>query len=324
MVNQTLKVEQQRKATERFYGRESIRETTKIEMVPSASRMTFIDPSDGLALERIMLKSDLLAINYLELGFIASRPVCRIQVIDPHGQSEGAATGFLVGSNLLMTNNHVLQKPEMAIKSLAEFDFEDDTNWHCRPTKTFELRPNEVFVTDEDLDFTVVALASTASDGTLLSNYGILRLVEETGKVQKGECVSIIEHAEGGLKQCCIRENEVVDIFDSWMHYLTDTQPGASGSPVFNDQWLVVALHHSGVMKKDAQGNILKIDGQPYREGIDDPNTVAWVANEGVRVSHIFQSLETLSASNAMAAEALHRLRSQVVTPFPNVTITPS
>jgi endonuclease G len=324
MVNQTLKAEQQRKAAERFYGRKSIRETTKIEKRPTARRLNFIDPSDGLALERIMGKSDLVEINYLELGFIASRPVCRIQVIDLYGQPEGYGTGFLVGPKLLLTNNHVLEKPADAMKSLAEFDFEEDTNSRCKPTKIFELRPNEVFVTDKDLDFTMVSLAPTSSDGTSLYNYGVLRLAEESGKVQQGECVSIIQHPEGGLKQCCIRENEVVDIFDNWLHYLTDTQPGSSGSPVFNDQWLVAALHHAGIPKKDAQGNILKTDDQPYREGIDDPNTIAWIANEGVRISSIFQDLEKLSASDAMALEALRRLRSQVVTPFPNVTITPS
>jgi endonuclease G len=324
MVDQTLKAEQQRKAAARFYGRKSTRET-EIEKQPTTRRLNFIDASDGLALERIMGKSDLVGINYLELGLLASRPVCRIQVIDLYGRTEGYGTGFLVGPNLLLTNNHVLEKPGMAMKSFAEFDFEEDTNSRRKPTNTFDLRPGEVFVTDKDLDFTMVSLAPTASDGTHLNNYGILHLVEETGKVQQGEYVSIIQHPEGGLKQCCIRENQVVDVFDNWLHYLTDTQPGSSGSPVFNDQWLVVALHHSGVPKMDAQGNILKIDGRPYREGIDNPNTIAWIANEGVRVSRIFQELEKRSASDAMAAEALRRLRSQGVAPLgPSVIITPS
>ena len=30
------------------------------------------------------------------------------------------------------------------------------------------------------------------------------------------------------------------------VQYLTDTLPGSSGSPVFDEQWNVVALHHSG------------------------------------------------------------------------------
>lgn len=30
------------------------------------------------------------------------------------------------------------------------------------------------------------------------------------------------------------------------MQYLTDTMPGSSGSPVFDKDWRLVALHHSG------------------------------------------------------------------------------
>jgi V8-like Glu-specific endopeptidase len=30
------------------------------------------------------------------------------------------------------------------------------------------------------------------------------------------------------------------------LQYLTDTLPGSSGSPVFDRDWNVVALHHSG------------------------------------------------------------------------------
>ena len=44
-----------------------------------------------------------------------------------------------------------------------------------------------------------------------------------------------------------LRQNQVVDIFDLYVTYQTDTATGSSGAPVFNDQWDVVALHHSGV-----------------------------------------------------------------------------
>jgi endonuclease G len=336
MVEQTLKAEQQREATERFYERQRAREAIRqpreegapegrefmIEAQPIERRLKFIDPADGLALERVLGKSDLVGINYLELGLLAARPVCRIQVVNPLGRTEGYGTGFLVGPNLLLTNNHVLEKAEMAMKSFAEFDFEEDINGRLRATKAFELRPDELFVTDKRLDFTLVSIALTASDGTPLANYGVLRLAEETGKVRVGEYVSIIQHPDGGFKQCCLRENEVVDIFENWLHYLTDTQPGSSGSPVFNDQWLVAALHHAGVPKKDAQGNVLKTDGQPYREGIDNENLIAWKANEGIRISQIFLTIESRSAAEPMAAEALRRLRSQGSGPQGSAVIT--
>jgi endonuclease G len=335
MLENARKEEQQRKASERYYSRqkaaeaerpgerfrrEIIRPLTEVQDIER--RLIFLEPSDGLALERIMGKSDLVDISYLELGLLAARPVCRIQIVNLFGRPEGYGTGFLVGPNLLLTNNHVLYTAELARKSFAEFEFEQDINGRRKTSKSFDLRPDEVFVTDPDLDFTFVSVAPVATEGTGLTDYGLLRLVEDTGKVRTGEYVSIIQHPEGGLKQCCLRENKVVDLFDDWLHYLTDTQPGASGSPVFNDQWLVVGLHHSGVPMKDAQGNILKTDGQTYQEGIDDPSTIAWVANEGVRISHIFQALELRSENEPMATEALRRLRSHDTGPVGPAIIT--
>jgi endonuclease G len=291
---------------------------------PSERRRIFLEPGDGLAIERILGRSDLVDICYLEFGLLAAKPVCRIQIVNTFGRLEGYGTGFLVGPNLLLTNNHVLDKSELANKSFAEFGFENDMNGRRKTSKSFDLRPDEVFVTDPDLDFTLVSVAPIATEGTQLADYGLLRLVEDTGKVQKGEYVSIIQHPEGGLKHCCLRENQVVSLFDNWLHYVTDTQPGSSGSPVFNDQWMVVGLHHSGVPKLDAQGNILKTDGQIYREGIDDPLTIAWVANEGVRISRIYRALESRSENEPMAAEALRRLRSQGTGPVgPAVITTP-
>lgn len=338
MIENALKEEQQRKATDRFYRRQMAREAARprgmevapaglepmMETQPIARRLIFLEPGDGLALERILGKSDLVGISYLELGLLAARPVCRIQIVNPFGRPEGYGTGFLVGPNLLLTNNHVLDRAEMARKSFAEFEFEQDMNGRRKTSKSFDLYPDEIFVTDPELDFTLVSVAPVATEGTQLADYGLLRLVEDTGKVRTGEYVSIIQHPEGGLKHCCLRENEVVDLFENWLHYVTDTQPGSSGSPVFNDQWLVVGLHHSGVPKLDSQGKILKIDGQPYREGIDHPSTIAWVANEGVRISRIFQVLQLRAETESMAAEALRRLRSQGTGPVgPAIVITP-
>ena len=41
------------------------------------AREALINPNDGLALERILGKSDLVGINYLEIGLMAARAVWR-------------------------------------------------------------------------------------------------------------------------------------------------------------------------------------------------------------------------------------------------------
>lgn len=103
--------------------------------------------------------------------------------------------------------------------------------------------------------------------------------------------MSIIQHPRGNPKQVAIRENRVIDVFDDFVHYVTDTEPGSSGSAVFNDQWEVISLHHSGVPKKDKQGKILTKDNQIWTKNMGE-DKIAWIGNEGIRVSSIVKELE--------------------------------
>ena len=57
----------------------------------------------------------------------------------------------------LITNNHVIPTIEIAKQTKAEFRYEDG-----RP-ECFSLDPDAYFVTNEDLDFTIVALSYSAS-----------------------------------------------------------------------------------------------------------------------------------------------------------------
>ena len=42
---------------------------------------------------------------------------------------------------------------------------------------------------------------------------------------------------------------------DTYVQYMTDTNDGSSGSPVFNSDWEVVAIHHSGGWMTDPATN---------------------------------------------------------------------
>jgi Trypsin-like peptidase domain len=116
------------------------------------------------------------------------------------------------------------------------------------------LTPEEAFITNPELDFTLVAVAPTSDDGeTSLTNYGFLRLDPTLHKVEPLEFVTIIQHPNSLPKQIAIRENQVLqigdeqdDVKDNFLWYASDTDPGSSGSPVLNDNWQVVAIHHKG------------------------------------------------------------------------------
>jgi endonuclease I len=149
-------------------------------------------------------------------------------------------------------------------------------------------------MTDVDLDFTLVAVAEGSRQDTTapLARYGWSRLIAEEGKILIGEHVNIVQHPKGQYKQFVSRANELVDILESYLHYVTDTEQGSSGSPVYNDQWEVVALHHSGVPRM-RDGQYMAKDGRPW-DGRDG-DEIDWIANEGVRVSRIVRHIEARS-----------------------------
>jgi V8-like Glu-specific endopeptidase len=240
-------------------------------------------------LERLLGENDLIEVAFLEAGYRAARSVGRIDV-RRNGAHLGFGTGSLVSSRLLLTNHHVLESTEDAAGSRVEFDYQVDPNGVPLQSVSFALDPNAFFVTDPELDFTLVAVNQNAGTRQL-AEFGRNRLIAAEGKVLRGEKVNIIQHPGGEPKQLALRENKIVDLLDQFIHYQTDTAPGSSGSPVFNDEWELVALHHSGVPKTDEQGRILAMDGQVWSEQMGE-GQIAWVANEGVRVSRILKHLE--------------------------------
>ena len=71
--------------------------------------------------EQIIGTSSLKNILWLQLGLKVAQSVCRILL-----GNEGRGTGFLVGDNLLLTNNHVLPTPDSAEKANVEFNYQHD------------------------------------------------------------------------------------------------------------------------------------------------------------------------------------------------------
>jgi endonuclease G, mitochondrial len=271
----------------------AITEAARATVSPGAGVATLAPPV-GL-LERIIGRSDLMSVAFLELALAAARTVARIR-IRTGSQTVGYGTGSLVGPRVLLTNNHVLQTAAEAAASLAEFNYQDGVT---SPT-VFALDPASLFVTDPALDYTVVAVREAGGDAPL-TTFGFNRLIEQEGKVLVGECLNIVQHPNGELKQVALRENQLQDVLPQFLHYHTDTAPGSSGSPVFSDQWEMVALHHSGVPRTDAQGRYLTKDGTLWDPSMGE-HMIDWVANEGVRVSQICAHLKQQNLSGTSRA----------------------
>ncbi|ANE43807.1 endonuclease [Deinococcus puniceus] len=272
--------------------------------------MARLPDSVRLGLERVLGANDLVNVAYLDLARAASRAVGRVVVRAAGGRVLGYGTGWLCGPTTILTNNHVLEDAATARNSVVEFDYERRPDQTIRTPITLKLDPATLFLTSGALDYSLVAVQGDTAA------FGWLPLFGSGDKNLIGEALSIIQHPSGEPKQVALRENRLLDRLPDFLHYETDTAPGSSGSPVFNDAWEVVALHHSGVPRTDDQGRPLRRDGQPAQPG--DPDTVIdWIANEGVRVSRIMDDLRSRpdAAGNLLVQAVLAGNRPALVGP---------
>ncbi|MCA6122734.1 DNA/RNA non-specific endonuclease [Bradyrhizobium sp. WSM 1704] len=276
-----------------------------------------------LGLERIIQGNDLDSINYLAKGMQASRPICRIQLKDTRGNLVGYASGFLIGPGLLMTNHHVFGKPADATTSIADFDYELDIQGMERTPVRFGFQPEKFFYTNDRLDYSIVAVAPTSqAGGRDLAEWGWLPLSGEPGKGDPGEYLTIIQHPGGQPKQVCVRENKLLKYVGDFVWYMTDTNGGSSGSPAFNRFWQVIALHHSGVPKKDSQGRTLTKDGKVWDASMDE-TLIDWEANEGTRISSIVADLKVAVGSNPVIKPVLDQVAPPVAVPAGEKSVVP-
>ncbi|WP_158292345.1 DNA/RNA non-specific endonuclease [Paracraurococcus ruber] len=247
--------------------------------------------------EALLGTNNLVEMSFLDRCRVVRECIGRIRV-----QAEGRrgwATGFLIAPGLLLTNQHVFPNGEAVGASRVEFGYWYDVAGQLpRGTEEFALDPASFFVADEELDFAVVAVSARSATGSDIAGRGHLRLIRQTGKVKKGEFVTILQHPDGDPMRIALRENEVTRVEDgeSVIWYAADTAHGSSGAPVFNDSLQLVALHASGRIQRDSRGQYARRDGTwaESLEGLSEGDVI-WEANVGVRVSRICESLLTLA-----------------------------
>jgi V8-like Glu-specific endopeptidase len=193
-------------------------------------------PAAGSDLEKVIeTQPTFLPISFLEKGLIAARAVVCIR------RPQAAGTGFMIRGGLLVTNNHVLPDAAAAAAASIRFNYQTTVAGADEPVVEYELAPASFFGTSPSNggdDWTVVRVKGDTA------KWGFLELADVAVKVK--DYVNIIQHPHGLPKQIALYHNVVAFADDSRVQYLTDTERGSSGSPVFDSNWNVVALHHMG------------------------------------------------------------------------------
>jgi endonuclease G len=235
---------------------------------------------------------DFVGVYFLERGRRAADAVARVAFLN--GAPQG--TGFMVAPRLFLTNHHVIQSERKAEGFVAEFDYELDGLRRNRSVSSFYFDPEHCFVTDDidGLDFTLIGIGEHHSGERRLEDFGYLPLSDASDKHMLGEIANVIQHPDGRFKEVVLRENHLVARDDTVqvLHYVADTEQGSSGSPVFNNEWEPIALHHWAGPWREVMGT----SGSPLSREI----------NEGIRISAIVRHLaEGTSRSNPAVTTAL-------------------
>jgi len=231
--------------------------------------------------------NNILSIEFLELGLLAAKSVGRFT------NGVGFGTGFHVGNQLLITNNHVIKSQEEALEWQFELNVEDNKFGQPKGQHNYSLAPEKFFLTNEEYDFTLVAVSNSA-ESPLIETFGWHALLDVQGKILIGQPVNIIQHPNGNNKTVVLHDSYLLYLDDEDINmekyclYSGDTEEGSSGSPVFNNQWEVVALHHKAIPKTDKNGNLIDQNGRQ----ISNDKDKVYVANEGIRVSRIIQAIK--------------------------------
>lgn len=264
---------------------------------------------------------DILDVAPSEVARAAGRPVARI-VYRPekHLEPEPIATGFLVGPRLLLTNNHVISIPADVPGLCAQFLFERSEAGIHRGV-FFALDASSLFITNEELDFTLIAVAPVNEDGEQLDQFGFVQMIEATPKTAIGDPANIIQHPNGASKGYAISRNRVIDIHEPgyYLNYETDTQEGSSGSPVFNKHWELIGLHHSAVPKL-VEGAYWHESGRPWDKENDTLKDLAWESNEGTRCSSIVKALRDHVANGDSERQLMEAFLATTADPLERVS----
>jgi hypothetical protein len=238
--------------------------TTAPTPAPDATWKGFGDPGFEKV---IQAEPTFLDIAFLRRGVELGAAVCRL-LVTMSGQNF-YGTGFRIGEDLILTNEHVL--------------FDRD-HGHAPATAVAAWFGYERTFAGLDQTPTIVNGDPASIKGAADHDWAVVRtvdampadapIIELTGAEPVGvdDRLYIIQHPSGAPKKIGMIHNVVRSVDDDVVQYLTDTEGGSSGSPVFNEQWGLVALHHQKVQTTT--------------------NGVTEIRNQGQRIERVLAGLQ--------------------------------
>lgn len=207
-------------------------------------------------------------VGELKAALKRTSAVCRVEI--PGGRY---GTGFLIARDLVLTNYHVLnfegreteqQMRENALRSRLRFGYISAERGEEAKGQEFMLDPQNPILASSpiaELDFALLRVENK---------------IEQAEDIEPVEysldapslytTLNMIQHPEGKTMKLALSGNGVTWKSDDarLIQYATAAAEGSSGSPCFNDEWKVVAIHHA----EETQRFAGLFDAGTVREGI--------------------------------------------------------
>jgi hypothetical protein len=249
----------------------------------AAGRPAFLEQDEVVMEDEALLFKDDLTLQIGEVPRLIATlqrllklapAVCLLHVQLPARKTWG--TAFRIAGDRLLTNWHVLHARdtgERAITARAEFEFEEDEHGAFRPSVGISCDVATI-VTNRDDDWAVITPTQP-----LRPHWPVIRLSGGADPAV-GEPAYIVQHPNRQRKRVGFVRNHISFFDERVLHYLTDTEPGSSGSPIFNAAGQLIGLHHVGGTPQDLTG----VPPVVKNEGIRIPRVVSGLKNQGVDV----------------------------------------
>lgn len=209
----------------------------------------------------------------------------------------GLGTGWLISPRLLVTNHHVVNAREQGRPAATNADFkaqaEKTVAWFdylVEGGDKIEIAVTELVCSKAALDYAILRLADHAA----LRSRAPIAVQEAAPQLERGIRLNIIQYPNGGPMRLAIRNNFFVGRGEQrfQIRYLTDTIQGSSGSPVLDDNWQVVALHHGSQ----------KVEPEMYEKEAGAKG-IAKFHNQGIDIFAIMADLPSPIAQEIRAAQ---------------------
>ncbi len=201
--------------------------------------------------------------------FSQIRRVCCIEMAGAR-----VATGFLVGPNVVLTNHHAVKSAIEAkldvsgISCLFDYYRRPDngqltegvrvglaagfSEWHADSSPSLKSA-DEIAgappATLDQLDHALLVLAQPLGRSAMYEGgpkRGWIKVPETAPLLPIGAPISILQHPKSKEQKLTSDLHSVLSVGPTRLRHKTNTDEGASGSPCFDLDWKLVALHHFG------------------------------------------------------------------------------